>query len=285
MVPDIPSPLLRSFVAVVDCGSLAAASLRIGRSESAISLQMSRLEDIIGQRVFDRDGRALKLNLSGGLLLSHARVILGRIDAARADLDQANGPPIRMGIVQDFVDSILRPTLADVRASGAGASPMTIIIGSTSELLQALSDDRIDSALCAGEVIGGTFAASLPMKWFGNADLLSNDVLPLIGITPPCPFLKAAQQALDAIGRPWRVTLATPSLDGLRAAVEAGLGLTCRTEAGLKLSPLVHPALPDLPEISYSVTERRKGKTHSNIAAQRMAEHLAMLAPDLKQKG
>ncbi len=276
MISDLPSPLLRSFVAVVDCGSLAAASVRVGRSESALSLQMSRLQDIVGQPLFDRDGRALKLNQTGGVLLSHARAILGRIDAAREELAQAAAPPVRIGIVQDFVNGVLRPTLADVRKERPGAS-VAIIIGSTTELLQAMGEDRIDTVLCAGEVIGGSVVARLPMKWFGEPDLLNKDVLALIGITPPCPFFKAAKEALDAIGHPWRVALVTPSLDGLRAAVQAGLGVTCRTEIGIGLPPLPEGALPRLPDISYSVIERHHGKGGPRFAAQRMGECLAEL--------
>lgn len=279
MIPDLPSPLLRSFVAVVDCGSLASAAVRIGRSESALSLQMARLEDIVGQPLFDRDGRALKLNRAGGLLLPHARSILGRIDAARADLDQAASPPIRIGIVQDFVDSVLRPTLVELRATAGGPS-ITIVIGSTAELLQAMSEGRIDAALCASEPVGGGVACRLPMKWFGNANLLEDDVLPLVGITPPCPFLKAAQQALDSAGQPWRMALITPSLDGLRAAVQAGLGITCRTVAGLGLPQLPGEELPQLPDISYSVIERRRGKEGASTVGQMMTKNLAKLSSD-----
>jgi DNA-binding transcriptional LysR family regulator len=237
---------------------------------------MSRLEDIVGQPLFDRDGRALKLNRSGGLLLSHARAILNRIDTARADLGQATTQPVRIGIVQDFVDSVLRWTLSDIRTEDTRAS-ITIVIGSSAELLQAMGEDRVDAALCAGELVSGSVAARLPMRWFGEINLLEDEVVPLIGITPPCPFLRAAQQSLDAIGQPWRMALVTPSLDSLRAAVQAGLGFTCRTEVGLRLAPLPEGALPALPEISYSVIERRKG--YSNAIAQRLAKHLLALVP------
>lgn len=277
MISDLPSPLLRSFVAVVDGGSLAAASRRVGRSESALSLQMARLEDVVGQPLFERDGRALKLNQAGAVLLVHARAILGRIDAARTELAKPGAPPVRIGIVQDFVDTVLRPTLADVRAH-TPASFVTIVIGSTAELLQALGEDRIDTALCAGDAAGGSVVARLPMRWFGDPGLLSGDIVPLVGITLPCPFLGAAQQALDRAGAPWRMTLATPSLDGMRAAVQAGLGITCRTEAGLALPPLPHGLLPPLPDIAYSVVERRRGKDGPGFVALRLAGHLARLA-------
>lgn len=273
MIQDLPSPLLRSFVAVVDCGSLSSASVRIGRSESALSLQMTRLEDVIGRPLFDRDGRALKLNETGVQLLTHARAILGRIDAARAELGQAVGPPVRIGIVQDFVESILRPTLMELR-DGVADRPISVVIGSTAELLQAMSEERIDTALYAGEAVGATVTHRLPMQWFGDPALAAAEVVPLVGITPPCPFRKAAQQALDAAGRPWRMALVTPSLDGLRAAVKAGVGVSCRTKAGLALMPLPAGHLPGLPDISYSVTARRGANPE---IARNLSRHLANL--------
>jgi DNA-binding transcriptional LysR family regulator len=278
MIPDLPSPLLRNFAAVVDCGSLAGAAMLVGRSESALSLQMSRLEDVVGQPLFDRDGRALKLNRAGGVLLGHARAILGRIDAARAELGPAFLPPVKVGVVQDFVSRVLRPTLTDLRAANP-ATGFEIVIGSTAELLQALGEDRIDTALCVADVLAAETAIRFPMQWFGSAGLLQGDVIPLVSITPPCPFLKAAQRALDAMGRPWRIALVTPSLDGLRAAVEAGLGIACRTQAGIDLPPLRDTALPDLPSAPYGVIERRPAKGGQGPVAARLAMYLSALAP------
>lgn len=277
MLPDLPSPLLRSFVAVADCGSLAAAAIRVSRSESALSLQMQRLEDIVGQPLFDRDGRALKLNGTGSWLLAHSRAILARIDAARAELDAASRPPIRLGVVQDFVSQVLQPTLSDLRGDD-GAARFSIVIGSSSELLQAMSEDRIDTAVCAGDLVAGGIAGTvLPMAWFGDARLLEDEVVALVSITPPCPFLSAATRALDAIGRPWRLSLVTPSLDGVRAAVAAGLGIACRTEAGMGQIALTGAGLPELSDIRYSVIEKRPGKTGPSKAAFRMAAHLSTL--------
>ena len=281
MIQDIPSPLLRSFIAVADCGSLAAAAVRVARSESALSLQMSRLERIIGQPLFDRDGRALKPNEAGSLLLAHARAILNRIDAARADMTDVARPPIRLGMVQDFVSSVLRPTLAELHAADP-KTHFTIVIGSTAELLQAMSEDRIDTALCSGDPMMGGYSIRLPTEWFGTRSALDRPVLPLLTVTPPCPFLKIAQQTLDAIGRPWRIAMVTPSLDGLRAAAEAGLGIACRTIAGIGLPPLEDNGLPGLPPITYGVIERRVKETGSGPAARHMKAHLAKLIDDCR---
>lgn len=275
MLPDLPSQLLRSFVAVIDSGSLAVASERVGRSESALSLQMTRLEGIVGHPLFDRDGRALKLNQTGALLLAHARSILNRIDIARAQLKSATSSSARIGVVQDFVGPVLRPLLSDLRAEDPHLS-ISIIVGSTKELLQAMGAELIDTALCSGTPFGASATVQLPVRWFGDAALAERDVIPLVGVSPPCPYLEASQNALDASGRQWHLALLTPSLDGVKAAVEAGIGLTCRTEAGFSLDPLLDESLPELAAISYSVLERRKA-AFSGAVANRMSFYLSRL--------
>lgn len=276
MIPDLPSPLLRSFLAVAEAGSLSAAGRRVARSESALSLQMSRLEALVGRTLFDRDGRALRLNQAGSHLLGHARAILARIDAARAELGDAAAAPLRIGIVQDFVTPVLRPALAGVGVE----TPIELLVGGSAELLIALGEDRIDIALCATEVIGADVEISLPMHWFGASTLLERDVLPLVSVTPPCPFLSAASAALDAAGRPWRLAVVTPSLDGVRAAVSAGLGLACRHVPGMGMAPVFHGGgLPALPSIRYAIVERRRnseGAAHR--LAQDMGRHLRAVA-------
>lgn len=273
MIPDLPSPLLRSFIAVVECGSLNAAAVRLGRSESAISLQMSKLSGLIGQPVFERDGRVLKVSQTGGLLLLHARAIIARIDAARTEMAQSSSAHFRMGVVQDFVDAVLKPSLADINQNHAGAR-VSVIVGSTSELLQALSSDRIDAAVCASETASGTPDISLPMRWFGEAHHTERDVVPLIGTTAPCPFMIAAQKALDATGRAWHVVLETPSLESVRAAVAAGLGVTCRTQQGVGFLPMRDDLLPALPSAAYSVIERRSVRKDAALSGAILRHHL-----------
>jgi DNA-binding transcriptional LysR family regulator len=280
MIPDLPTPLLRSLVAVVDCGSLAAAAARMGRSESALSLQMSRLEDIAGQPLFDRDGRSLRLNQAGSRFLGHARAILDRIDAARTDLGPTQARPLRVGVVQDFVETVLSPVLAELRA-GEPATSLEIMIGGTADLLRAMGEDRIDTALCVSE-LRGAGATAFPMRWFGETGLLDHEVLPLVSVARPCPFLEAAEHALDAAGRAWRIAVVTPSLEGARVAVAAGLGVACRTVAGLGLPPLGEDCpLPPLPSIRYSVLERRQGRSSGEPSlASRLSARLALLAKD-----
>lgn len=140
MIPDLPTHLLRTFVAVAESGSLSAATARVGRSESALSLQMSRLEDLVGASLFERDGRALKTNVAGANFLTQARSILAKIDAVRFELDHSS-VPARIGIVQDFTETILQPTLEEVRDT-TFAGTISVLVDSTSEILNAMSEEH-----------------------------------------------------------------------------------------------------------------------------------------------
>ena len=265
MLPDLPTTLLRGFVTVVDCGSLAEAARRLDRSDSAMSLQISRLEDLIGQPLFDRNGRTLRLNQTGSQLLGHARAILARVDAARNDLARVS-PPLRVGTVQDFVGTVLRGAMAELSKNDS-AIMFELCVASTSELLKLIGSGDLDVALCSSQFLEEKSAVAFKADWFGEHQLLAQDVLPLVTVTPPCPFLAAAQSRLDEIGRAYRLAVTTPSLDGARAAVEAGLGIACRTEIGIGLPKLEHEGmLPQLPLIPYGVAVRSGFRDDYNVA-------------------
>ncbi|MEZ5713888.1 MAG: LysR family transcriptional regulator [Paracoccaceae bacterium] len=281
MKDDLPSPLLRSFVAVVEGGSLARAAVRVGRSESALSLQMGRLEALVGQPLFDREGRGLRLNQTGSLLLGHARAILERIDRARAELGDPGAPgPVRIGVVQDFAEPLLADVLAGVRAAFPTAQ-FEILVDGTAALLTAMSEDRIDTAVFASDVMAGDSGAELRMRWFGDPELARLEVVPLVSVSPPCPYFEAARGALERDGRAWRLAVVTPSLEGVRAAVAAGLGIACRTVPGLRLPALADDGgLPGLPNIRYALTRRRGLSPAQELAARELAAGMRRIAAE-----
>src|SRR5438067_4608691 len=111
---DLPLELLRTFLATVDTGSMANAARVVGRTPSAVSLQMSRLGDLLGQPLFRRRSRAQALTRAGELLVPHAREILGASERALAALSEERlQGPVRFGTVQDLADRMLPRALAD----------------------------------------------------------------------------------------------------------------------------------------------------------------------------
>jgi DNA-binding transcriptional LysR family regulator len=286
MDADLPSRLLRSLVALAEAGSLARAAQRLGRSESALSLQMKTLETLAGLPLFSRDGRALTLTQAGSLLLGHARIILARIDAARADLAAATGTgPLRLGLVQDFSGTLLTGLLRRLRQEYP-AAPVSVQIAGSHDLLKALGEDRIDLALAATGPAAPAPVVRLPMDWFGDIACLGAAVVPLAMIAPPCPFLETATAALDRHGTPWRLAMLTPGLDGVRAALAAGLGIACRTGISLPGLPrLADARLPSLPSIGYSLYLRPQASGQQKRVADLLCADLASLVSAAYEEG
>ncbi|MGE5506374.1 MAG: LysR substrate-binding domain-containing protein [Actinomycetota bacterium] len=268
---DLPIELLRSLVAVVEAGSLARAGERVLRTPSALSLQMSKLEDLVGMPLFERCGRRLVPTPAGLLLLGHARDILERHDTAlRALKGAAEAGRVRLGLVQDFVEPLLPGLLARLRAVHPLAQIEVRVAGSK-QLRQAMYRGELDVAVAArGDALDRP-VRSEPMVWIGERRLAGLDDLPLVLAGPPCPFGDAAAAALDACGRRHHAALVTPSLSGVRAAIQAGLGLGCRTRlfAGADLRVL-GPAdgLPELPAIDYVLLRGRRLSPAADTACQ-----------------
>lgn len=269
MPVNLPTNLLRSFVAIVDAGSMLNAAEQVFVTQSALSLQIKRLEDMLQQSLFIREGRRLALTPAGDVLLDYARRALALNDEAvsAVSLGQFSGP-VRIGMVQDFAETLLTGLLARFSELHPDTQIYARIAG-TAELLDLLERSQLDIVL--GYAAAGDRRAlkTSPMLWFGDDDLVERPVIPLAVLEKPCRFREAALAGLDEAGIRWRIAIETPNLTTLRAAVEAGLGLTCRTHNFLPQPTRATPgALPELPEVSYIV----RAQSEQGQAAQRLQE-------------
>ena len=241
---NLDMDVLRSFAAVVDLGGLAQAGRQLGRSQSAISLQMKRLEEQAGERLFLRQGRSLALSPGGEQLLDYARRILALNDEALADL---RGAPVegrlRFATQQDFSETWLPPVLARY-AERYPAVRLEVAVGKGSAFLRAIERRRFDLvlALGLGDRSNAEYLGELPLAWIGRKGFQppAGAPLPLVTFEGWCRFRRRGLAALEQAGIAWRIALTSPSLAGLWAATSAGLGLTVRTPEGLP------PGLADL---------------------------------------
>jgi DNA-binding transcriptional LysR family regulator len=253
---DLPLELLRTFVATVDSGSMANAARIVGRTPSAVSLQMSRLGELVGHPLFRREGRTQALTRAGELLVPHARDILNASERALAALaDERLEGPVRFGTVQDLADAVLPRALADFAHQYPGVTLTVNVAKSASLLEQAISGD-LDFAICFRTGRATRVIRREPMVWLGHPELASLDPLPLAVLDPPCGYIEAAEAALKRAGRRYNVVLRTPSLLGLRGALEAGLAVGCRT--ALMRSGTIQvlgqaERLPPLPDIAFAM--------------------------------
>ncbi|WP_374385045.1 LysR substrate-binding domain-containing protein [Dongia sp.] len=234
---NLDMDVLRSFVTGTELGSFAKAAERLGRSQSAISLQLKKLEDQVGETLLKKEGRGLALTPPGEILLSYAKRMLELNDeAVAATRGVAVEGWVRLGLVQDFAESWL-PILLGRFARAHPQIKVDVLVDRGANMAEAVSKGELDLALCWGDYPSPRRqkVAEIPLRWIGAADfaLQPGQPVPLIAFKQPCTFRARAIEALDAAGMPWRIAFTSPSLAGLFAAVEAGLGVTPRTAEGL----------------------------------------------------
>jgi len=196
MVTNLPTELLRSFVAIVDSGSMLRATEKVFVTQSALSLQMKRLEETVLTPLFHRDGRRLVLTPAGQALLPRAREILALNDKAVVALTgDALAGPARVGLVQDFAETLLSGVLARF-ASLNPDTQLHVRVAGSPELLGLLEADRLDVVLCMGAADDPRAVQVTPMVWHGEAALADSPVLPIAILETPCRFRDAALAAL-----------------------------------------------------------------------------------------
>lgn len=256
MPVNLPTTLLRSFVAIVDSGSMQNAADQVFLTQSALSLQVKRLEEAVQQPLFGREGRRLALTPPGEVLLDYARRMLSLHDEAIAAVSAGQfAGPVRVGMVQDFAESLLSGLLSRF----AGLHPESQIfarVAGTVELQTMLERRQLDIILGFAAANAPEAIRIAPTVWYGSAALTEAAVIPLAVLEKPCRFREAAMQRLDAAGRRYRIAVETPNLSTLRASVQAGLGLTCRTPLFLRdLAVIEKSDLPLLPSVACIVEQ------------------------------
>jgi DNA-binding transcriptional LysR family regulator len=255
---NLPVAALRSFVAIAAEGSMVGAASRVFLTQSALSLQIKRLEDLLQVCLFDRQGRNLVLTEDGARLLGYAQELLQVNDRAVEAFNRNTfSGPVRVGVVQDFADTLLSDTLASFARQNPAAQVQVRVAGSQ-ELRDLLASDRLDLALYLSNSQSPAVFRRVGMCWLGDDELVRREILPLALLEEPCLFRAAALHALEAAGRPYQIVMETQSLSALRAAVVGGIALTCRTRIALgEDAPATQAGdLPPLPDIALVLEAR-----------------------------
>ncbi|TWF35856.1 DNA-binding transcriptional LysR family regulator [Chitinophaga polysaccharea] len=282
--------LLRTFVLAVDLNSFARAADQVARSQSAVSLQMQRLEEITGHQLFIKQGRGWQLTASGDLLLGYARQLLDINQQAVAALSATQiAGKVRLGIPADFAETGL-PTVLARFAAVHPHMEIEVTIDRQAPLAQQLESGKLDVIISFGKTIpeNAIPIGSLPVQWIGSSQHIAitrQDPLPLLLFEAPCLFRKIGLNALEKINRSWRPALTSGSLAGMWAAAQAGLGITIRTAMGLPTGCTVlngTSGLPSLPDVEVFMLTYKKSPSK---AVKRLIEILhETIAISIKQK-
>lgn len=260
---DLQLDWLRAFVAVVDAGSLTAAAPLVFRSQSALSMQLKKLEAAVGQPVLTRDARHLALTPAGQQLLPHARRMLEVHEDARQAL---HGPSvsgrITLGVPDDYAAAYLTPVLRGF-ATRHPQVEISLVCEQSTALLPAVRRGEIDVALVSRERADqGRLLLREPMVWVGAPayEAWRRDPLPVAVYEAASQARKGAVAALTGQRRAYRLVYHSPSLAGQLAAVESGLAIAaltrCSVPAGLAILDARH-GLPPLPHLDVAVMRSR----------------------------
>jgi DNA-binding transcriptional LysR family regulator len=238
MFATLEPELLRSFVAIAETGGFTAAAHRVHRTQSAVSMQIKRLEEMLGRALFAREGRTVRLTRDGEMLLSHARRILqAHREALAAFAQEQLAGEVTLGAPDDYASTFLPRGLARF----AEAHPqvhLNFVCQPSVELVRRLDERTIDLALVtqgSGER-GGTLLLRECLVWVTSATLRAHeqDPLPLAIFEPGCPFRRAAVESLARAERAYRIAYTSVSLAGVHAAVEAGLAVTVMLRSSVR---------------------------------------------------
>jgi len=224
---------LRTLVVANDLGGYSQAAKRLGRSPSAISLQMKRLQEDVGAPLFRKNGRGLALTEAGEMTLRVSRRMLAlNDDLIEALRGAALAGHLRLGFSQDFADTVLPAVLGRF----VKLYPQVVVevrIEGNAALADATEQGQIDVALVVGQAQrpSAQVFGEIEVGWIAGRGFAptADQPLPLVLLGPQCAFRKAAINQLDAAGMPWRVAATSPSLAGLWASALGGLGITVRS--------------------------------------------------------
>lgn len=274
--PGLDPDLLRSFVLIAEGGSFTRAARAMGRTQSAISMQIRRLEDALGQPLLVRGARGVEPTRHGQWLLERARRVLALNDEILATFrTPAVAGSVRLGSPDDYALRWLPDILARFAASHP-AVEVEVVCAPSNDLVERLAAGDLDLTLVSeGSEPPSAPARRLwsgPLSWVGIEAVAHRRPLPLALDRGGCTWRRAAIEALDRQGTAWRMAYAAASLSGALSIALAGLAVTVAMPGPLPdgLRRLgVAEGLPALPELGISLV---RGQTSPVEAA--LADHI-----------
>ena len=267
-----PDPmLLQSFVSIVETGSFTSAARCIHRTQSAISMQIRRLEESLDCRLFERVGRTMRLTQSGEAYFDYARRILRLYDQAAIRLNTTSmSGEVTIGAPDDYARTLLPGILQHVTERFPSLH-VTILCEPSRHLEGLVNEGSLDVALMTeGEVMGGgTVLHREELAWATSAvhDVHKADPVPLAIFHSGDVFRREAILRLEEYGRRSRIVVSSVNFAGIDAALEAGIAIAPIFRRNLRpglraLTPA--EGFPELPSVGM-VLRRSERSTHANL--------------------
>lgn len=222
--------LLRTFVAVCQQGSLSRVAAQTGRTQSALSMQMRRLETLLERHLFQRTGRGVVPTAEGEIFLGYATRILALSDEAYARLrETAVTGGVRIGLAEEIADSALPAALGRLHRTHPDVQ-LDVVVEHSTALGRSWEENTMDIMIAPTSAVGAVDALvtwNVELQWVSAADYMQEPGRPLdlVAFAAPCSWRRRMIEALAATGREHRIAFTSQSVTGLQAAIENGLGI------------------------------------------------------------
>lgn len=284
---NLPTDLLRTFITVADLSGYTKAAVALGRTQPAISLQMRRLEDLVGAKLLSQDRRKLTLTDDGLRLAIYARQILCLNDEAISTFGKTEYTGvIRVGLPTDYAVSFLQSVLTEY-ASRHPDITLEIHCELSAALLERLAADDFDVVIAmTSDHVSQYLARSWVERpiWAAgkNLRLGDRDAVPIVAHPEGCEYRNRMIEALSSINRQWRIVYCTPGIGGLQNAVVEGFGVSALT--GRTIIPGMRTldsgdGFPPLADICVGLYYKHSRMTDAGLA---LLNHLSRSMDDVE---
>jgi DNA-binding transcriptional LysR family regulator len=272
--PDI----LRTFVAAASTLNFTHTARKRHLTQSAVSMQMNRLEKDLGKILFRRVTRGVELTTDGEMLLKFSRRLLALHDETVASITQPElDGIIRLGAAEDYASQHL-PGILRHFGKRYPLVRVDLFCDLSDNLLEMLQRDELDLCLCNSESgeHGGDFLRNEPVVWMApeDAEIEKESPLPLAVFHQGCMFRRWALQSLSEQEIPYRIAYSSPSIAGVLAAVKAGLAIA---PVGASMPTTGLRILPDavLNSLPSAVVSLHQSNNHISKAQKHLAHYIA----------
>lgn len=261
---DVDTAVLRTFLALAETGSFSRTGVLVGRSQSAVSEQIRKLEEMFGRTLFERTTRQVRLTTDGERLLAHARAMVAQADAMLARFRARDlAGEVRFGSPEDFASAYL-PDILGAFATAYPAVELHVTCQLTLPLVEEFAAGEQDLIIVKQDP-SQRYAGSRPLwrehlVWVAApalpatpAEATRGRPLPLVLSPAPCVYRSRATRTLEAAGLTWSGVFTSPSFAGQAAAVRAGLGYAVMPRAMVPAELAVLRGWPDLAEVEIAL--------------------------------
>jgi DNA-binding transcriptional LysR family regulator len=269
---------LKTFVAIAQTGSFTRAAELVFKTQSAVSMQMRRLEERIGKPIFAREGRASRLTEDGERLLGYARRIVRLSEETMAAFDETElSGCVRLGVPDDYAERFLPEVLARFSRSNPRVE-VSVICEQSLDLIELARAGELDLAIVThcGEGPVDVIREE-PLLWVASNQhcVEEEEIVPLALFKSPCRWRTSAIDSLTASGRKFRVLYQSSNSSAISAAVTAGLAVTALAESALKPGMRIlseSDGFPKLPMCEIGIIRSLHGPASPLV--DKLAEHI-----------